>query len=339
MPIVDVLAKGLPRRGGNPYLAAFALTHPDTDHIQGFSDLMKKVVIGELWFTPRIFREYKKDLGDDALAFKEEAIRRTALMIKHNGQVESGDRVRLVGFDDLLNDPEFQGFPSEYLTIPGTWIFEIDRAVIPEEFAAFVHAPFKDDSAGERNETSLAMQVNLISGESVSKALLFGDLSYPTIRRIFDTSKEAGNEAALQWNVFLAPHHCSKSVMYNRDEGADEETLKQDILDDLEAAQLSSGYIVASSEPIPASNQPGDNPPHAKAKARYEEIVHDKFICTQEHGSKTAPLPIVFDNTDHGIKYSGPAAGADIASDLATAIALARGTDRPPQEKVGFGVK
>jgi len=184
-PIVDVLAEGLPKRDGVPYLAAFALTHPDTDHIQGFADLMKKVVIGELWFTPRVFREYKKDLGDDALAFRAEAMRRTESMIAHNGQVASGDRVRLIGFDDLLNDPEFQGFPPEYLTVPGNWVFEIDRVPLSHEFAAFIHAPFKDDSAGDRNETSLAMQVNLISGGTVSKALLFGDLSYPTIRRIF----------------------------------------------------------------------------------------------------------------------------------------------------------
>ena len=336
-PIVDVLASGLPERGGAPYLAGFALTHPDTDHIQGFGDLMKKVLIGELWFTPRIFREYKKDLGDDALAFKEEAIRRTALMIKHDGQVDSGDRIRLIGFDDLLNDPEFQGFPPQYLTVPGNWMTEIDRAVLASEFAAFIHAPFKDDSAGERNETSLAMQVNLISGASVSKALLFGDLSYPTVRRIFDASKEAGNEVALGWNVFLSPHHCSKSVMYHRDEGAVEETLKQDILDDLEAAQLASGYIIASSEPVPASNQPGDNPPHAKAKARYEEIVYNGFICTQEHGSEASPMPVVFDHTDYGIGYAGPGADADFTTDLAGAVAAARGADQPPQEKVGFG--
>jgi len=341
-PIVDVLAKTLPQRDGAPYLAGFALTHPDTDHIRGFADLLKEVTIGELWFTPRIFREFNKDLGDDALAFKEEAMRRTALMIKHRGAVASGNRLRLIGYDDLLNDPEFQGFPPAYLTIPGNWITEIDGASIAHEFAAFIHAPFKDDSAIERNETSLAMQVNLFSDASASKALLFGDLSYPTIRRIFNASAEAGNQIALEWNIFLAPHHCSKSVMYHRNEGAEEESLKQDILDDLSSAQLQSGFIVASSDPIPASNKPGDNPPHAKAKARYEEIVNEAFICTQEHGSETAPVPVVFTHTDGGLDYVGPdTAGQDddAASALASAVAAARGADQPPQEKVGFGKK
>ena len=335
-PIVDVLVKELPRRGGKPYLAGFALTHPDTDHVQGFAELLKKVRIGELWFTPRVFREFKKDLGYDALAFKEEAMRRTALMIKHNGEVESGDRVRLIGYDELLSDEEFRGFPKKYLTVPGNWTTQIDRAFIPSDFGAFVHAPFKDDSAGERNETSLAMQVNLISGQSVTKALLFGDLSYPTIRRIFDTSKAANNSGALEWNILLAPHHCSKSVMYYRQNG-DVEELKQDILDDLEEAQREGGYIVSSSEPIPADNNAGDNPPHAKAKARYQEIVYKEFLCTQEHGSEAAPVPIVFDHTDAGIQYTGPEGVESLAPDLAGAVAAARGTDQPPQDKVGFG--
>ncbi len=338
-PIVDILTHGLPKRGGEPYLAAFALSHPDTDHVQGFAELLERVQIGELWFTPRVFREYKKDLGEDALAFKNEAMRRTALTIEHNGRVASGDRVRLIGFDRLLYGPVSGGFPLEYLTTPGSWITQIDRVDTSDDFAAFIHAPFEDDSAGERNETSLAMQANLISGNSVSKALLFGDLSYSTIRRIFDVSKKAGNERTLEWNVLLAPHHCSKSAMYHRDEGDEKEKLKQDILDDLEAAQLSCGYVVASSDPIPANNRPGDNPPHAKAKARYEEIVHSDFICTQEHGSKDSPIPVVLDHTDHGLDYTDPDAGDDYGSKLASAVAAARGSDHPPQEKVGFGRK
>jgi beta-lactamase superfamily II metal-dependent hydrolase len=55
--IVDVLAEKLPTKNGKPYLSVFALTHPDLDHIQGFEDLLSRVVIGELWFTPRVFRE------------------------------------------------------------------------------------------------------------------------------------------------------------------------------------------------------------------------------------------------------------------------------------------
>ena len=47
------------------------------------------------------------------------------------------------------------------------------------------------------------------------RALLLGDLSYPIIKRIFEVSEEDD----LAWNVLLAPHHCSKAVMYWKDEG------------------------------------------------------------------------------------------------------------------------
>lgn len=68
-PIIDYLEEHLPKRDGKPYLSTFAITHPDKDHIQGFEELLKRVTVGELWFTPRIFREHDDDpngLGDDA---------------------------------------------------------------------------------------------------------------------------------------------------------------------------------------------------------------------------------------------------------------------------------
>jgi hypothetical protein len=52
--------------------------------------------------------------------------------------------------------------------------------------------------------------------------------------------------------------------------------------------------VVASSRPIPAVDRPGANPPHAKAKARYEEVVADPVLCTAEYPSVEDPRPIVF---------------------------------------------
>ena len=80
--------------------------------------------------------------------------------------------------------------------------------------------------------------------------------------------------------------------------------LKQDVLDLIEAAAQNPGYIVASSEPIPGSNQSGDNPPHARAKARYQEIAPTDFLCTQEHPDHEQPHPIVFQATRNGFVYA-----------------------------------
>lgn len=333
--VIDHLEKILPQVGGRPYLSVFALTHPDEDHCRGFADLLKRVTIGELWHTPRVFREYPRELCGDAKVFRQEAKRRAAKTIKE-GEVGAGDRVRIIGYDDLLKEDNYRGFPADRLTIPGNAVVELDGEDCSDRFRAFVHGPFKGDCAGERNGTSIALQVSLYNGAVAGRAMLLGDLCYPTVKRIFERSKAAD----VEWNVFLAPHHCSKSVMHWKGEGDSEETLKQDVLDAIEAAAGSPGYIVASSEVIPASNKSGDNPPHAEAKRRYEEIVPDKFLCTQEHPNEETPEPIIFSLGAGGFEYREPQQGrAQKAGSVTAAVAAARGSSEPPSRRVGFGRK
>lgn len=333
MAVIDHLEKILPRVGGKPYLSVFVLTHPDEDHCRGFAELLKRITIGELWHTPRVFREYPRDLCEDAKVFRKEAKRRVAKTIK-GGEVGAGDRVRVIGYDDLLKEDDYKGFPADRLTIPGNAVVDLDGEDCSDRFRAFVHGPFKGDCAGERNGTSIALQVALDKDGIAGKAMLMGDLCYPTVKRIFDRSKAAD----VEWNVLLAPHHCSKSVMYWKGEGESEETLKQDVLDAIEAAASSPGYIVASSEVIPASNQSGDDPPHARAKQRYEEIVPDEFLCTQEHPNEETPEPIIFSVSASGFQYQEPQQGRSQKSrTVSSAIAAARGSSTPPTQRVGFG--
>ena len=171
--------------------------------------------------------------------------------------------------------------------------FELDGVDLKESFRIFVHAPFKDHADGERNDCSIALQIRLEVEGAQSHLMLLGDHCYPTVKRIFECS----DDDDLKWNVFVGPHHCSKSVMYWRDPGSEHATLRQEVLDLIEGAAQNPGYIIASSEPIPGANQKGDNPPHAKAKARYEEIVPTGFFCTQEHIDEEQPQPIVFEAT------------------------------------------
>ncbi|MFC1706149.1 hypothetical protein ACFL59_04900 [Planctomycetota bacterium] len=347
-PIVDRLVELLPRKRGRPHLAAFVLTHPDEDHCQGFADLLDKVTIGELWFTPHIFDEYKKDLCDDAVAFRDEAERRVKKAIGASS-VSSGDRVRLVGYDDIVKTGKYKGFPGSRLSVPGTVVTAVDDVDCADEFRAFIHAPFKDDKGGDRNDLSLAMQVTLLCGRKKLRAMLLGDLAYPTIKQIFKRSRAKD----LRWNAFLAPHHCSKSVMYWRDEGEEKESLRQDMMDEIDDTQEGAfSYIVASSAPIPATNSKGDNPPHAKAREQYEKIA--ALLCTQEHGSEEKPEPIVFEVTEANVTYKSP--GQDDSQDngqndgrdkgqgrpmkagsVPAAVAHGRGAPSPPRQRVGFG--
>lgn len=321
--IVDELVERLPKVEGRPYLSAFALTHPDQDHCRGFTRLLEEVDIGELWFTPRVFREYKKDLCDDAKDFKREAERRVNKTIDTDGDPGAGNRVRVFGYSDLLGK-DFEQFPEDRLTVPGTELGVIDERDVTDYFRAFVHAPFKDDDAGERNDTSLGMQITLYDGTDELRALLLGDLSYPIIKRIFNVS----DADDLAWNVLLAPHHCSKAAMYWKDDGDDDESLKKHIVDEMADASMAPNRVVSSSHTVPSSNKPGDNPPHAKAKKQYESIT-DSFLCTMDQDD-----PIVAELKDGGVVFTGAATASLSAS---VAADRARGSNEPPRNAHTYG--
>lgn len=342
IPIVDELVARLPKRNGKPYLSCFILTHPDSDHCKGFADLLDRVEIGEIWHTPRIFREYEDacDLCEDALVFRKEAHRRAKLAIDANGDPGSGNRVRIIGYASELFEPgeAYYGFPeNEFHTRPGNPIDTLDGTYVGDRFNAFIHAPFKISLADARNETSLAMQIIIGPGNPIY-GLFLGDLSYPSIMQIFRETHAHGNDARLSWNVLLAPHHCSKKAMYERDAEGNN-ILQQDVLDELSNCQLTIGYIVSSSNEFPASNKSGDNPPHIIARNRYEEIVNNNFVCTGEVSTPENVKPIIFSSTENGLTLVNEnyQMSESAQKTLSSAIAAARGTNIPPVTKVGFG--
>lgn len=336
--IVDELLEILPQKNGKPFLSVFALTHPDKDHIQGFEELLEEVTIGEIWHTPRVFLEFKKDLCEDAKVFKKEVERRKEIAIKNPDGIEAGDRVRVFGHDDIFKEADYESLPEDYKSYPGTTVTIIDGKDYADTFEVFIHAPFKEGNAGERNETSLAIQVSLMKGSSAGKALLLGDLSYPTLRRIYDKTQEKENAEFLEWDVLLSPHHCSKKAMYWKGEEDDQENLKTDIMDDFEESALDAAYVIASSESS-FTNGKGDNPPHQKARNEYEKIVNaGRFICTHEYESSDNIKPVVFELSDAGlVLISGDIKSQNSASKLSSAIAAVRGNTETPIKEQGFG--
>jgi hypothetical protein len=106
-------------------------------------------------------------------------MRRVKKTITSKGNVGSGDRVHIIGYDDLLKEEEFEGFPQDQLTVPGNSITELNGEDYSDCFNAFVHAPFKDDSEGERNDTSLAFRIALSDGEVTGFAMLLAITATP----------------------------------------------------------------------------------------------------------------------------------------------------------------
>ena len=337
-PVVDELAACLPQRNGRPYLAVFVLTHADQDHCRGFADLLKAVTIGELWATPRLWREYQDAdavICDDARAFQEEAERRvlaTRAAAARGEKPESGDRILVVGYDSDREQHAYADLPDEYLTGPGHLVTSLDGEDMSAVFEAFIHAPFAGDCAAARNETSLALQVTLRDPAGAdARILLLGDLAHDTIMKIISYSEAHQREERLAWDILLAPHHCSKHVMYRDGE------LQQDILDAFERHARDHAVIVASSMPVPASNDAGDNPPHAKAKARYLQIVdgEDQFICTQEWPGADQPCPVVFGLSADGLTLLDPAVLDDSAQAAAAVAKVAAGSTAPDGAAAG----
>ena len=165
-------------------------------------------------------------------------------------------------------------------------VTSLDGDDVSAVFEAFIHAPFADDCAAARNETSLALQVTLRDPAGADgRVLLLGDLAHDTIMKIFTYSEAHQREDRLAWDVLLAPHHCSKHVMYQDGE------LQQDVLDAFERHARDDAVIVASSMPVPARNDAGDNPPHAKAKARYLQIVDGAASSSAPRSGPTPTSP------------------------------------------------
>lgn len=303
-PVIDELVAALPTGAdGKPYLALFVLTHADKDHCCGFKELLEQVTIGELWATPRLWREYTEDadapeLCEDAKAFQEESIRRVTVVLDDvaaGRDPVSGDRIRIVGYDTDHDKHAYAELPEQYKASPGDRLTMIDGTDHEGRFAAFIHAPFDEDCAGERNETSLSMQVTLTSEDgNAGKLLLFGDLSHDTIMKIFNYSEEVEDRREyLEWDLLQAPHHCSKYVMYKR--VGDLDVRQDDILDAFEDHALPGAVVVASSAVIPPSDKANANPPHKKAADRYREIVDaGNFVCTMEWPNAADPSPVVF---------------------------------------------
>ncbi|USI93018.1 hypothetical protein [Rhodococcus pyridinivorans] len=334
VPVVDRLIEALPTRDGEPYLAVFALTHADKDHCLGFENLLSRVRIGELWATPRMWREFADpdapEPCPDAKAFQDESERRVAATKKAvaaGKEPASGDRILVIGYDTDHDDHAYSELPDKYLSGPGKSVSTLDEHDCSDRFEVFFHAPFVDDCASERNETSLAMQITLTDDSGVDgKMLLFGDLAHDTIMKIFNYSVDHGRPERLEWDLLLAPHHCSKKVMYSTVDGKD--VLHQDVLDAFSAnARHNDVVIVSSSDTFRPKDEPGMNPPHRKARDRYQEIA--ELICTMSWGDEKAPSPVVF-----GVDASGARIVRESVSALSASAGFARSATLPSRRRL-----
>lgn len=299
----DLLSNELTKKCGLPFLDAYLLTHPDQDHCRGFDEKFylgdpdnikdddkkaNKILIGELWYSPRVFEEYNTELSDDAVAFKKEADRRMKLYKADPKKADrDGNRIRIIGW---TGTKELEGLEAR-ITVPGNLVNVVNGNPC-RYFDMFIHAPFKDDIENtDRNESSIVSQLRFKSDKNkddIAHVFLAGDAEWHVWKRIMDKTDD---DDYLHWDLLEAPHHCSYTFFAeNRESEPNKSSL--DFLDKKEPG----AFVVASSKVIKKND---DNPPCQKAKNRYvEKVGNGNFFCTSGTSEDKADKAIVFDIED-----------------------------------------
>jgi hypothetical protein len=294
--------------GKIPHVDVFILTHADQDHCRGFDTMFYTgdpakyavkhskedlILIDELWFTHRIFATHEGEPSKWAKAFRKEAQRRIDLHLAKSAERDkAGNRIRVIGHS---NNPAYKGLEDLVVT-PGNYIDVIDRKP-KKDFRFFVHAPFRkevDSKLAERNDTSVVLQAcfDVDQKKRASLALFGGDAGAAIWSKILELS----DDETLEYDLFLAPHHCSWTF-FSELPYKENKVPAKDSLEILGKA-LDGARVIASCKPIKPDD---DNPPHHAAKVEYVKAVGDgNFFSLAETGDAKRPLPTTFEMSENG---------------------------------------
>jgi hypothetical protein len=300
---------------GRPFVDAFLTTHPDADHCRGVEkhfhlgpmknypddkkpDKEKKILIGEIWSSPIVFRRASKEhtLCDDAEVFQKEAIRRVLLAReKKCAGIESGDRVLILGEDIDRKTDDLRD-----ILVKLDEVFDRVNGTHNPLFKARLLAPLpiSDDEEEEeslgKNHSSVVLNIELADTserKTIKNFLIGGDADVLIWEKLWDKHKK--KPEVLAYDSMLTPHHCSWHTLSHdsRTELGDKAKVSADAKSALSQIRQ-GGYIIASSCPI--KDDDCDPPCHA-AKLEYQSIVKGakgEFLCTDEYPTESEPAPL-----------------------------------------------
>jgi len=316
---------------GRPYVDVLILTHPDEDHIRGFCENFHrgcpedyvapkdgkngKIFVREIWSSPLIFRRKSKNnsLCKDAIAFNTEAKRRVELYKAEKQIGKQGDRIRLIGKDE-------GGKTDKILNIVYQNEDIIDKLneVCIKELSARVLWPlandeFEDNTNSDKNRSSIIIQWKLASHGYSSPSnyiLLAGDAGVEVWDLLWEKYKN--NTDILQYDILLAPHHCSwHTLSHDSFSNTDNPQVSADAKSALSQAHQGA-VIISSSNKI--KNDESD-PPNYQAMKEYKGIVnkvYGSFQCLENYkptGGK-APEVLTYKLTNSGPQEETQASGA-----------------------------
>ncbi|UEG49365.1 hypothetical protein LK994_12055 [Ferruginibacter lapsinanis] len=308
------LLSSIKKRDKNPFVDIFILTHGDEDHCRGFrkhfyqGDPKKyseknrdanEIIIDEMWFSPMIAEESTNEEED---AYQLEAERRIELhRKKDNDRNLPGNRIKIIGYDGNKDYAEL----NHLRAIPGDVVTKFNDKE-QSLFSIFIHAPFKTQLASadheKKNTASIVFQArfkqSLTSKNFSTLAMFGGDADYIAWGVILDKTINSGkdvSENALEWDLFLAPHHCSWTFFNEHDNKDEPQESSLEVL----KYQRKGGIVISSSKKIVDDDK---NPPSYLAKTTYIDNLESsaKFLNTAIEPKESGPKPIEFIITVNG---------------------------------------
>lgn len=301
-----------------PYVDSFILTHRHQDHLLGFTKHFhldsldnypeednEKIIIRELWsnYLYKKKSSSKYELCDEAKAFNSEMIRRIKLFEDDKCIQEEGDRAIIIGKDssddsDSLDDITYE-IESSFTMI--------NNNDIPKKLEGYILGPLElqededKDDFNDKNRQSIVLQLNIKQGDYNNKIMMTADAECLVWETLW--SKYKNETDKLEYDILLAPHHCSwHSLSYDSQSDDDDPKICKDSKKAL-SQSIEGAHIISQSKPIKDEDQ---DPPSKAAKDEYLTIVDkEHFLCTNEHPNKKRPEPIEFNLTGEGPQKKG----------------------------------
>ena len=307
------------RRACGNHLDVFVSTHPDKDHVGGFSELFHcghpdswdsdpddeepKILVNEIWCSP--YGANPNYVTDQAKALTDEIKRRHRLMGTFDGESD-GNRLKVMDTTSHTTGSLVPGFDWRLL------------APTPAEWD--VPAPVGDEPPPSSNASSLVLQWKVTRSWGDNQLLLTGDTSVEVLERL-EREVHRKNPDDLAWHVHVASHHCSRRSI-GRVWGSG--TVDEEFEESSEALtaigeQRGNGFVVASSRRVVRG---GSTPPSWHAKQRYLKVlarqgevtdaVRSRFLCTGGNADNDKPAHVVFNLTAGGPTLAATAAPATV---------------------------